>query len=230
MFRQLDVVASKLDGELGSNNEPILYDLSGDTFFAPATTEGSLLNLYTKKVPEAITSFDTLLMEKQITKKDTYFDKRSSTIGNNGDCKFVYNGIEYFQGNCAWNRFYITMSPLFTSDSLLTQLKTDLTSGPEVKAATTDIINKINNYCDDFAVECRKFQEIWTKAFDEVVKSPVYETVSKFKLPDNQVKKCNYVTPATDDINQKNKRIKDLYSNQNLNDKKGTFNGKVTFN
>ena len=35
IFRQLDVVASKLDGELLASNEPKLYDLSGDTFFSP---------------------------------------------------------------------------------------------------------------------------------------------------------------------------------------------------
>ena len=33
IFRQLDVVSSKLDGSLQSTNEPLLYDLSGDTFF-----------------------------------------------------------------------------------------------------------------------------------------------------------------------------------------------------
>ena len=33
IFRQLDVVSSKLDGSLQQTNEPLLYDLSGTTFF-----------------------------------------------------------------------------------------------------------------------------------------------------------------------------------------------------
>ena len=40
----------------------------------------------------------------------------------------------------------------------------------------------------------------------------------------------NYKTPPTTDINSKNKLIKDLYSNVNLNKDKKTFNGKVKLN
>ena len=69
-----------------------------------------------------------------------------------------------------------------------------------------------------------------TKTFTEIEKSQDYVTVTTFKLPDAQVKKCNFVTPATDNVNQKNKKLKDLYSSVNLNDNKKTFNGKVTFN
>ena len=66
IFRQLDVVSSKLDGELGSNNEPVLYDLSGDTFFGAATNEGTIGNLYTKKIPEVIKKFEDLLVQNKI--------------------------------------------------------------------------------------------------------------------------------------------------------------------
>jgi outer membrane protein OmpA-like peptidoglycan-associated protein len=232
IFRQLDVVASKLDGELGSNNEPVLYDLSGDTFFAPATTEGSLSNVYTVKVPEAISKFEVLLEEQKIVSKTWKYNTKSSTIENGNGCSFPLNGVSYFgagNGNCAYNRFYIAMSPLFTNSQSLTALKNDLTSGEEIKTSP-DLVKGINEACDSLKVEYDKIKEFWAKAFDNVLKSPTYEQVSKFKLPDNQVKICQYVTPATDDINQKNKRIKDLYSNQNLNDKKDTFNGKVTFN
>ena len=232
IFRQLDVVASKLDGELGSNNEPVLYDLSGDTFFAPSTTDGSLANVYVKRVPEAIAKFENLLEEQKIVSKTWGYKENSSTIENGTGCSFRINNVPYFgagNGNCAFNRFYIAMSPLFTNSGKLTELKNNLTSGNEIKTSPT-LVKGINDACDATRDEYQKFQDEWTKAFDNVLKSPVYEEVSKFKLPDNQVKICQYVTPATNDINQKNKRIKDLYSNQNLNDKKDTFNGKVTLN
>jgi outer membrane protein OmpA-like peptidoglycan-associated protein len=232
IFRQLDVVASKLDGELGSNNEPVLYDLSGDTFFGPATTEGTLSNVFTKKVPESITKFQTLLEEQKIVSKTWFYESKSSTITNGVGCSFPLNNEPFFgagNGNCAFNRFYIALSPLFTNGGKLTELKNNLTSGEEIKTSP-DLVKGINEACDSLKVEYDKFQAFWTKAFDNVLKSPVYDEVSKFKLPDNQIKICQYVTPSTNDVQQKNKRIKDLYSNQNLNDKKDTFNGKVTLN
>jgi hypothetical protein len=232
VFRQLDVVASKLDGELGSNNEPVTYDLSGDTFFGSSTTDGSLLKLYTKDVPDAIKVFEDLLLKNQVTSKDGFFQTKSSTIENGTGCKYVINGVDFFgtgNGNCPYNRFYIAMSPLFTKSDSLTQLKNDLTSGVEVKKSS-GLVDKINKACDDWAKVCNDFQKVWTDIFDVIAKSPEYDTVSKFKLPDNQIKICQYVKPATNDLNTKNKRIKDLYSNANLNNDKKTFNGKVTFN
>jgi outer membrane protein OmpA-like peptidoglycan-associated protein len=232
IFRQLDVVSSKLDGELGSNNEPITYDLSGDTFFGSSTSDGSLSKLYTKNVPEAITKFDTLLIESNLISKDGFFKTNRSTIENGTGCRYVINGSSFFgagNGNCPYNRFYIAMSPLFTKPDLLTQLKNTLTGGDEVKKSP-NLVQQINKVCDDLAVNYTDFQKIWTDIFDNVAKSPEYDEVSKFSLPDNQVKTCKYVKPATGDINLKNKRIKDLYSNSNLNNDKKTFNGKVTFN
>jgi outer membrane protein OmpA-like peptidoglycan-associated protein len=232
IFRQLDVVSSKLDGELGSNNEPISYDLSGDTFFAPPTNDGSLSKLYTKNVPEAISKFETLLIESKIISKDGFFNPKSSTIENGTGCRYFINDQDFFgagNGNCPYNRFYIAMSPLFTKSDLLTQLKNTLTGGDEIKKSS-DLVQQINKVCDGLAANYTDFQKIWADIFDKAAKSPVYDEVSKFKLPDNQIKTCKYVKPATGDIELKNKRIKDLYSNSNLNNDKKTFNGKVTFN
>ena len=160
------------------------------------------------------------------------FNSGNYTIENGNQCSFVLKGEAFFgagNGNCAFNRFYIAMSPLFTNQNLLSQLKNDLTSGPNIKNSL-DLIKGINEACDNLKVEYDKFQAYWTKVFDDILKSPIYDEVSKFTLPDNQVKTCKYVTPVTGDTNLKNKRIKDLYSNQNLNNDKETFNGKVTFN
>ncbi len=231
LFRQLDVVSDKLDGYLGSNNEPIGYDLSGDTFFGPATTDGTLANLYTKKVPETITKFEKLLESYKIISKDGFFKKRTSTIENGSGCKFVVNNQGYFglNGDCPWNRFYIAMSPLFTKEQSYTEFVNDLVSGPEIKNNPT-IIDLVKRACNNVKEDYIPFQEIWTKVFTDIEKSQDYVTVTTFKLPDGQVKVCNYKTPITDNTNQKNKKLKDLYSSVNLNDNKKTFNGKVTFN
>jgi outer membrane protein OmpA-like peptidoglycan-associated protein len=231
IFRQLDVVSDKLDGDLGSNNEPNAYDLSGDTFFGPATTDGTLANLFTKKVPETITKFEKLLESYKIISKDGFFNPRKSTIENGSGCKFVVNNKAYFgsNGDCPWNRFYIAMSPLFTKEQSFTEFVNDLVSGPEIKNNQT-IIDLVKKACNNVKDDYIPFQKEWTDTFTNIEKSQDYVTVTTFKLPDAQIKKCNFKTPATDNVNQKNKKLKDLYSSVNLNDNKKTFNGKVTFN
>ena len=57
-----------------------------------------------------------------------------------------------------------------------------------------------------------------------------YKECTTWKLPDETVKTCQYTYPAVGDLDEKTKKIKDLYSNNNLNSDKATFNGKVTFN
>jgi len=233
IFRQLDVVNSKLDGELGSNNEPVTYDLSGDTFFGPATTEGTLANLYTNKVPEALSKFESLLVSNNVTSKDGFYNKKKSTIENGQDCKFQNKtgvGNQYpFGDSCAYNRFYIAMSPLFTKEDLYTKFIEDLTSGNEIKGNAT-VIEKLKERCLSLKNNYTEFQKGWSNIFENIEKSQEYDTLSKFKLPDTQIKKCNFVSPSTTNLNDKNKKLKDLYSSVNLNDNKKTFNGKVTFN
>ena len=161
------------------------------------------------------------------------YKPNTSTIDNGSGCQFLVNNQNYFT-TCAYNRFYIAMSPLFTKSDLLTKLKNDLTSGPEIKN-NQNAINAILTRCDQLAKDYTVLQDYWKNIFDKLPTpsdsgKQIYTECTTFKIPDNQVKKSNSVTPAVGDLNQKNKRIKDLYSNQNLNDKKDTFNGKVTLN
>jgi hypothetical protein len=231
IFRQLDVVASKLDGELDNNNKPKLYDLSGDTFFAPATTEGSLSNVFTVKVPEAIKEFETILTDLKLV--TNYFDPNTSTLQSGDGCNFKFEGSSIFGDDCPGNRFYIAMSPLFTKSDLLTSTINDLTSGVEVKSNPL-LVSDIEKTCRGYGEYCtlnnNTFNGQFTKTKTDTIYGPRFKAVTTFTLPDNTVKICQYTTDVTQDVNQKNKRIEDLYSNKNLNNNKDTFNGKVTFN
>ena len=230
IFRQLDVVASKLDGELNTNNKPKLYDLSGDTFFAPATTEGSLSNVFTVKVPEAIKEFEDIMTELKIV--TNYFDPSTSSLNSGDGCNFKFGGTSIFGDSCPNNRFYIAMSPLFTDSNLLTSVINDLTSGEEVKKNPA-LVTQINEVCKNYGVFCTNtntsFNGQFTKTETDTIYGPRFKAVTTFALPDSTVKICNYSTDVTQDVDQKNKKIEDLYSNNNLNNK-NTFNGKVTFN
>jgi hypothetical protein len=230
IFRQLDVVSSKLDGELNDKNTPNLYDLSGDTFFAPATTDGSLANVYTVKVPDAIKEFESILTELKLV--TDYYDTGESTLDNGNGCMFNYNNTPMF-GTCENNRFFIAMSPLFTKSELYTTFVNGLTSGPEVKNNPT-LVSKIEAVCQDYKLTAELYYNQLNTGFaktkDNGEYATRYKTVTSFKLPDSTVKKCNYTTNVTQDEIAKKKKITDLYANQNLNNNKKTFNGKVTFN
>ena len=230
IFRQLDVVAFKLDGELNTNNKPKLYDLSGDTFFAPATTEGSLLNVFTVKVPDAIKEFEAILTELDII--TDFFDPSTSTLNSGNGCDFNFGGTTVFGDSCPNNRFYIAMSPLFTDSNLLTSVINDLTSGEEVKK-NPELVTQIDEVCRNYGNTCKLFNDSFNGQFTKTETDTIYGTrfkaVTTFTLPDNTVKICKYSTDVTQNVNAKEKIIEGLYSNQNLNNK-NTFNGKVTFN
>ncbi len=109
---------------------------------------------------------------------------------------------------------------------------TDLTNGNEVK--TKNAANKIKELCDFLkniytTIHNNEVSEIDTLLFktESYQKYLNYNIENTTNIPGNTV---NYKTPPTTDLNSKNKLIKELYSNLNLNQDKKTFNGKVKLN
>jgi hypothetical protein len=229
IFRQLDVVASKTDGNMSPSNEPLIYDLSGDTFFAIANDTGSIFDVYTNKVKTVINDFNTLLYNNNMT-VDFYKTNTSTIQSSGGTCAFSTNGTDVFFGDCEDNRFYILMSQLYLNPEYLTTLVNDLTSGPEIKS-NSQLVEKIKERSEGLKGIYEKFQNVYKELFKTKIEdSDVYKTCTTWKIPDNTVKTCNYIYPAVGDLDAKTKKLKDLYSSQNLNQDKQTFNGKVTLN
>ena len=121
------------------------------------------------------------------------------------------------------------MNPFYEKSDKFQTLVNELISGPEVKADNT-LVELIKNTCDELKKEFGKFQEYWKTELKNFAENPIYVEATTWKIPDNTVKTCNYITPAEGGLVGKRKKIKDLYSNINLNERKNTFNGKVTFN
>jgi len=96
------------------------------------------------------------------------------------------------------------------------------------------LVAQVQTVCENYGVFCTNtntsFNGQFTKTETDTIYGPRFKTVTTFTLPDNTVKTCKYNTNVTQNVNDKNKIIEDLYSNNNLNNKKDTFNGKVTFN
>ena len=234
ILRQMDVISSKVDGSMGPSNEPLVYDLSGDTFFDTAS-ETSIIGLYVvnqNSVKNTINNYEKDLSDYLLS-GDKY-NTTTSTIDNGSGCKFnvpKYDGqsVQYFT-TCEDNRFYTLNSQLFTNSEYFTTLVNDLTGGNEVKQNEV-LINGIKKIADDLKGEYTDITTQLKDFFNKQIKdSELYKTATTWKIPDGTIKTCKYVYPAVGDLDEKKKKIKDLYSNSNLNDDKTTFNGKVTFN
>ena len=232
IFRQLDVVCSTTDGNMSPSNEPLVYQLSGSQFFNTAETEGGIFDVYTNKTPTSVLStlkdWETLLKDGIMT--FDYFNKTNSTITNINNCSFKIADTTYFK-TCPQNRFYVLNTPLFTNPEYLTSFVNDLTNGNEIKKNPTlvDGIKKISEGLKDYYTNFQKIikDDFFTK---EIELNPVYKTCTTWKIPNNTIKTCNYIYPAVDGVDDRTKKLKDLYSSQNLNQDKQTFNGKVTLN
>jgi hypothetical protein len=215
-LRKIDVVMTKLDGVLTQNNEPQCYDLSGDTFFG---FEEKLDINYRIGVSDVLNQFYEFLSAYLL--KPTNYDPKTSTSSAYKD------NFSNEQGN----RFYLSMSDYFLDDSKYNLFVTDLTNGNEVKTKKVgDTIKKLCDFIKNIYVT------IHNREVENTDKS-VFKTESYQKYLNYEIEKTtitsntvDYKTPPTSGLNNKNKLVKDLYSNVNLNEDKKTFNGKVKLN
>jgi hypothetical protein len=228
VFRKLDVISDQLDGSMTQTNEPLMYDLSGDTFFNVDENSGSVFDILTFKLKNIVKEFNDLVIARGFN-GDNY-KKLNSVIDNGSGCQVVVGQNESFLENCPTNRYYSLMCPFFLKEDKFTTMVNELTSGPEVKGDGNNLANTITVECNKLKDEFKAFQTYWTNELKKFEDDPIYKEATTWKVPDNTVKTCSYTTPATGNLNAKTKKIKDLYSNINLSEKKNTFNGKVTFN
>ncbi len=230
-LRKMDVVINKLDGLLIDTNNPLIYDLSGDTFFGDSSSDQSINYVYLNtNQPEGgvasffktMESFNTLMDSK--INIPTSFNSDESTL--NVDSPLGDVGSNVFL-NIEDDRFYLVMSQIFTDTTKKDTLFTDLTSGPDVKNEP-EIIPAIKETIDGIASRYKTNYDSELKLFSDLEVSEEFVTIKNYVLP-SIGKVVDYTTPPTVDVDVKTKKLKDLYSSQNLNSE-NTFNGKVTFN
>ena len=230
VFRKMDLVLDKLDGVLMSSNNPTIYDLSGDTFFGAVSSNESVNYLYlsddepSAQVASAykIISIFNAWNDKKLNRPATY-DKTKGTINWDGTNK----GVSVVFPNEEENRFYLVMSQIFTDDVRKEKLFTELTNGEEVKSEK-DIIPVIRAIIDNLSKTFKKEFDGEKDYFNTQKDSEELITIKNYVLPSIK-SSVSYVTPPTDNVEQKTTKVKNLYSTQNLNTDT-TFNGKVTFN
>jgi hypothetical protein len=165
----------------------------------------------------------TKLMDSKINLPQDFKTENSTLnvdedLGDVGSNKFI--SVED-------DRFYLTMSQIFTDDTKKETLFNDLTSGPDVQQEE-GVTEAIREIIDTISSRYKTYYAAEKQLFSTLETSEQFVTIKSYILPsiNNLV---TYTTPPTVDVEIKTKKIKDLYASQNLNDNK-TFNGKVTFN
>jgi hypothetical protein len=216
-FRKLNVVDSKLDGYVDTSNGTVTFDLSGDTFFGDITSEQSLKYVLLDRVPDYLTKLNTFMSGARITDPSNF-----STTDYTIQDPFTGNFITIEQ-----NRFYVCNSNIFLDEGKFRDFVNALITLEEVKKIP-EMVKKVEEICDGFKIICKTEFDAEVKNFDTAKSDPIYTQLTTLTLPVIPAK-VGFVSPATTDVDTKQKRLKDLYANQNLNTT-DSFNGKVTLN
>ena len=90
------------------------------------------------------------------------------------------------------------------------------------------MVEEIEFICNDLKERFKKEYDAEVKNFDNVKTDSRYVSLSTLELPVIPAK-VGFTSPATTDLDAKQKKLKDLYANQNLNTT-DSFDGKVTLN
>lgn len=246
-IRQYNLLLTKTDGSMNSNNIPNIYNLSGDNL-------NLISNVYKTIEDKNIEFFDNpngiiksiskttgvqfygLTLEP--TKNGIYiYDNKTSTFKDEGvrvnsdlppeDVNLVAFAWEV-ASNPADNRFYQVMAQVFYNETLRNELKTQLLNSNVYsdKSKVETAINQAIKYWTD-----RNFYtEYCNKRFsDEIKKTQQYTTLIQSPI-DNNVKYVVDYTFTTEGTQDQKTRINNIYSTNNINTKTNTFDGKIKFN
>ena len=221
-FRKLNVVDGKLDGYVDASNGTVTYDLSGDTFFADVANTQSLKYILLDRVPDYLTRLNTFMVDTKINDK-TEFDTTSFTITD----PFVGGSFTPGAPGITENRFYVCNSTIFLNGGEFVNFVDGLKNLEEVKKIPK-MVEEIEFICNDLKERFKKEYDAEVKNFDNVKTDSRYVSLSTLELPVIPAK-VGFTSPATTDLDAKQKKLKDLYANQNLNTT-DSFDGKVTLN
>jgi hypothetical protein len=241
-FRQFNLLLTKTDGSLNTDNVSNTYNLSGitsgsiDSFVALKDAYTAIKNKHNEFFVEEngiVKSSEILGLDL----KDNIYNKADATFFDQGwkdrpdDKERNIRTFAFQPGNDDQsNRFYQVMAQTFSDQTKLTDFKNYILNSTiySDKSVAEKAVNDASEYCTNlfnFYTEKTKERFSVTKIkenekYKNLIKNPINETTS-YKL--------NYVltTAGTD---QQKTRITELYSTNNVNANPKTFDGKIKFN
>ena len=217
-FRKLNVVNEKLDGYIDTNNGAVTFDLSGDTFFADSSNPQSLQHIISLEVPEFLDKVN-LFMTDRLLDSPNQFNTQTYTILNSTSADKL--------GNPPTNKFYVCNSTTFLNEGQYQAFVDGLVNLEEVKKIPK-MVEQIKVICDGLKATFKTVHDSEIKGFNDSKSDPTYVSLTTLTLPIIPGK-VGYISPAPNDLQAKQQKLKDLYANQNLNTT-DSFDGKVTLN
>jgi hypothetical protein len=211
-LRKSDVVCNSLDGiKLGTGNYKV-YTLTADT-------NGTITKI--------TTAFKTTVGDK-ITDFSKKFLKDNVITGNYNTSTLNFDPVLTIFPTEELRRFYLVMSPIFLDDNKFNTFVDSLTGVDKVKDKQS-LVDAIRRYCETLKRSFKTEHDAEIKQLEDATKSEDYITnYEKFTIEQFD-SKIQYTTDNVGDNIQKKKKLADLYSDVNVNNKQNTFNGKVKF-
>jgi hypothetical protein len=229
-IRKANLVLSKTDGIMNSNNEPDVYDISGDTF----TQLVDYLEKITLKHKEFYSSGggndDGIVVAEDLLYLNEGYDKITSTFN---DSRFSIGGETnaFYSNNLMSdkpaNRFYQVMAHILNDDNSRNELKTFILNSQNYSdpISVTEVVDIAIKECEGY----NGYTEVNKKRYDEIKKvNQKYDTLIKSPIEGDI--KFGLTYTKVSGTSQQKKNIKELYSNVNVNNKEKTFDGKIKFN
>ena len=234
-IRKANLVLSKTDGIMNSNNEPDVYDISG------VTDSFTQLETYLKKITDKHKEFYLVkegIVEAQecLYLDEGNYKKLSSTFTDDRGCDYFSScqgkqsnskeSRDYLMFSDPNNRFYQVMAHIFNDENSKNELKTFILNGQYSNITfVTDVVDKaILNCSNNF----NPYTKLNKDSYDKIKTNPLYLTLIKPPLEGNIKFGLKYTKVSG--TSQQKKNIKELYSNVNIDNKEKTFDGKIKFN
>jgi hypothetical protein len=224
-IRKANLVLSKTDGIMNSNNEPDVYDISGDTF--------TQLQTYLKKITDKHIEFYLVnegIVEAQecLYLKEDYYKKLSSTFTDDrgGPPSDYKTSRENLMNSDPSNRFYQVMANIFNDENSKNELKTFILNGQYSNITfVTDVVDKAILSCSN---NFNPYTKVNKDSYDKIKTNPLYLNLMIPPIEANV--KFGLTYKKVSGTSQQKKAVKELYSNVNVNNKEKTFDGKIKFN
>ena len=218
-LRKFDVVLDKNDGAKLQSGEVKVYTLTGDTVSDVINKMGNAMT----QVGDYFKLFLQVMSDNYIMNNDPVMYNSTTKNFTVPTKKYINIMDEYEQ------RFYITMSEVFINDNQYNSFVDSLTSLEKVKGDSA-LIERIKVVCKNYKDVCVTEKNNELRLFTEYEASPEYTKLQSFKITEFD-SKVGYTTNKDADPNYNDKvtRIKNLYSNLNI-DETNSFTNKVKFN
>jgi len=248
-IREFNLILTKTDGSLNTNNEAVVYNLSGVTS-NDTNTFDLIKDVYTKIKDKHKQFFDEVLgvvksyLGLGLDLADNIYNKRDSTFLDKGFSNLVTDTSipqsEKDKVRFAWqdgnepenNRFYQIMSQVFFDNNKKTDFRNYLLNST-VYGDNKINVEKVVDICIENCVNLfNYYTEKNNERFSDKIKTNEKLGYTNLVVSpiDQAVKYTLKSEPTSNPTQQQKKRITDLYSTNNINSKAETFDGKIKFN